>query len=148
MRRWLTMTVAGLGLAALTACQCMMCSEGAIPDLTGEWQVAHYSHHHAKHGHLVNANPEAVWRITSQEGRHFTGERTYTRHAIDGKILKESFSGVIAADNVRFYIVDHEEDIGFGEVLSADELSVCILGKTHSDREPRAGHVRLLRSGQ
>jgi hypothetical protein len=136
------MAAAAVALMVFSACHIIGGSD-EVSSLKGEWKVASYGHHHAKHGYMENLAPEAKWIILEQKGHHFHGERTYLRKTIDGKILKESFSGVISADNSRVFIVDHKEDMAFGDIVSEKEIVVYILGKTHADKEPRAGYIVL-----
>ncbi len=148
MKRLLVLVLALSTVLCVGGCKsgsCCMWGGASLPDLKGEWDVETYSHHHAKHGYLENSDPVAKWTIVEQKGKHFHGERTITRKKIDGEgtSIKEGFSGVISSDNRKLYIVDHEEDIVIGEMLSDTEMVLYILGKTHKDNEPRAGYVTL-----
>jgi hypothetical protein len=145
MKNLIMMAMTALALIAFNACQITGSHHGSaeVPNLKGEWKVASYSHHHAKHGYMENLTPEGTWTILDQQGHHFNGERTYQRKTIDGKTLQEGFSGVISACNRRIYIIDHAEDMAFGDIISDDEIVVYILGKTHADKEPRAGYIVL-----
>lgn len=139
------MAMAALALIAFNACQITGhgCRNDEVPNLKGEWKVVSYSHHHAKHGYTENLAPTGKWTILDQKGHHFNGERTITRKNIDGKTIQEGFSGVVSACNRRVYIIDHEEDMAFGDIISENEIVIYILGKTQADKEPRAGYVVL-----
>jgi len=140
------MAMAALALIAFNACQITGhgCGSDEIPNLKGEWKVVSYSHHHAKRGYLESLAPEAKWIILDQKGHTFHGERTIMRKTLDGKTFQEGFSGVVSACNRRVYIIDHEEDMAFGDIISKDEMVIYILGKTtQADKEPRASYVVL-----
>jgi len=146
MKPLVTMLAATALLAFFAACRTTCPCNSAtttIPDLKGEWDVVSYSHHHAKQGFLENSAPIAKWTILEQQGRHFHGTRTFHRQKLDGKTYQEGFSGVISTDGTRVYIIDHKEDVAFGDLLSDTDMTVYILGKTHADREPRAGYIVL-----
>ena len=136
-------------LLALTALAFMYGCQSArtLPDLAGTWKVAEYSHHHEKHSFGLQQEPDSEWVISRQDGIHFEGRKVYTRKILnETDSMSESFSGVIRKSYDQVYIVDHEDDIIIGDIISPDELHLYILGSTHSaEEEVRAGFIRLVR---
>jgi hypothetical protein len=116
-------------------------ADSAIPDLTGTWQTKSYGHHHEKDGFLTHAEPAGQWVIKEQKNRFFHGERTYVKKH-DKKKYIETFSGVISKDGKRLYIVDHDEDFLFGDVLSATSIELILMND--GDKNPKDRAVRLI----
>lgn len=116
-------------------------ADPAIPDLTGKWQTKSYGHHHEKEGHFANAEPAGQWIIKEQKNRFFYGERTYVKKR-DKKKYKDTFSGVISRDGKRLYIVDHDEDFLFGDILSPTSIEIILMND--GDKNPKTRAVRLI----
>ncbi len=70
-------------------------------------------------------------------------ERTYIKKSINNKTLKESFSGVISRDGKRLYIVDHDEDILLGEMITEDCIELVIMNDGDKNRHSRIGLIEI-----
>jgi len=131
-------------LAALTfSLAAPALAQSAVPDLTGKWVTKAYSHHHEKRSFFTNAQPDGTWVIKEQQGRFFHGERSYVRKQIGNKKVTEGFSGVISRDGKRVYMVDHDEDMLFGDIVSADEIELVIMNDGDRDKHSRIGLIEI-----
>jgi len=128
---------------------CMLFSAGtalgepSIPDLTGKWETITYGHHHEQRGFAAPAAANGKWIIKKQEGRLFYGERTYTRARHDSKIITEGFSGVVSRDGKHLYMVDHDEDILFGDILDNGSIEFVILNDGERNNQSRIGLIEI-----
>ncbi|MBM3162369.1 MAG: hypothetical protein FJZ79_03400 [Chlorobi bacterium] len=118
-------------------------ADPSIPDLTGKWKTVTYGHHHEKRGFASTSDANGKWEIKKQDGRIFYGERTYTRKPHDGKNITEGFSGVIARDGKRLYMVDHDEDILVGDILSDNVIELIMINDGDSDHNSRIGLMEI-----
>ncbi len=134
-----------MGLMAVLMCLSAgtLSAESVIPDVKGKWVAKSYAHHHENRGFFTNDAAGGVWIIKEQQGRFFTGERTYIKKQINNKTLKESFSGVISRDGKRIYIVDHDEDILFGEMIAENCIELVIMNDGDKNRHSRIGLIEL-----
>jgi hypothetical protein len=118
----------------------------AVPNLTGKWATKSYGHHHQKRGFYTNSEVDGQWVIKEQQGRFFYGERTYTKKQISKNKVTEGFSGVISRDGKRVYIVDHEEDILIGDILSDTAIEFVIINepeKGDKNHQPSVGLMEI-----
>lgn len=118
-------------------------ADPSIPDLTGKWESVSYGHHHEKRGFASTSEANGKWEIKKQEGRIFYGERTYTKKLHDGAKIKEGFSGVIARDGKRLYMVDHDEDILVGDILGANAIELIMINDGDSDHHSKIGLMEI-----
>jgi len=128
----------------------MLLSVGAVlagsnpmPDLTGKWKTMSYGHHHEAKGFFSSTEVEGKWTIKEQQGRFFTGERTYIRKAMDNKEITEGFSGVISRDGKHLYMVDHDEDILMGDILENDVIELVMINDGDASNHSKIGLVEL-----
>ncbi|MFH2122891.1 MAG: hypothetical protein ABIJ50_05340 [Pseudomonadota bacterium] len=135
---------------AVTFASCILFSAGAVlaasspmPDLTGKWQTKSYGHHHETRGFFTAADVDGKWTVKEQQGRFFTGERTYFLKSHDNKKITESFSGVISRDGKRLYVVDHDEDILLGDILDNDSIELVILNDGDKENNSRIGLIEI-----
>ena len=108
-------------------------AESTIPNLKGKWTTKSYAHHHKQRGFFSDSEAGGQWVIKEQQGRFFYGERSYTKKQISKKKGAEGFSGVISRDGKRVYVVDHEEDILIGDILSDNSIEFIV------NNEPEKG---------
>ncbi|MFA4916592.1 MAG: hypothetical protein WC560_07980 [Syntrophales bacterium] len=122
-------------------------AESSILDLTGKWTTKSYGHHHEKRGFFSNSEADGKWVIKEQQGRFFYGERSYTRKQIDSsKVTTEGFSGVISRDGKRLYIVDHDEDILIGDVLSDGSVELIMMNDGDKNHHSKIGLIEIERA--
>jgi hypothetical protein len=120
-------------------------AESSIPDLTGKWTSKSYGHHHEKRGFFSNPEANGKWVIKEQQGRFFYGERSYTKKQISKKNVTEGFSGVISKDGKHLYMVDHDEDILFGDILSDGSIELIILNDGDKNHHSTIGLMEIER---
>jgi hypothetical protein len=121
----------------------IVCAESGMPDMEGKWVAKTYAHHHEKQGFFANENPGGIWIVEEQQGRFFTGERTYVKKQITDKETTESFSGVISRDGKRIYIVDHDGDILLGEIISEGCVELVIMNDGDANRHSIVGLIEI-----
>jgi hypothetical protein len=121
----------------------MVFGEPSVPDLTGKWETITYGHHHEKRGFAAVSAANGKWIIKKQEGRLFYGERTYTRARHDGAVITEGFSGVVSRDGKHLYMVDHDEDILFGDILGNGSIEFVILNDGDRNNQSRIGLIEI-----
>ena len=121
-------------------------AESSIPDLTGKWKTMNYGHHHEQRGFLSNSEAEGSWMIKEQQGRFFYGERTYTRKQLGNSKVTESFSGVISRDGKRLYMVDHDEDILIGDILSDGSIELIMINDGDKNHHSKIGLIEIERA--
>jgi len=119
-------------------------AESSIPNLKGKWTTKSYAHHHKKSGFFSHPKVEGQWVIKEQQGRFFYGDRSYTMKQISNKKVTEGFSGVISRDGKRVYIVDHEEDILIGDVLSENSIELVIINEPEKNDKNHHSSVSLM----
>ncbi len=115
----------------------------SIPDLTGKWETKSYSHHHESRGFAFASKAVGKWTIKDQQGRLFHGERTYIRTKYDGMEITEGFSGTISRDGKRIYMVDHNEDILFGDILKNGSIELVIMNDGDQDKHSKIGLIEI-----
>jgi hypothetical protein len=123
-------------------------AESTVLNLKGKWTTKSYAHHHQKRGFFTNSEVDGQWIIKEQQGRFFYGERSYTKKQISKKKGAEGFSGVISRDGKRVYIVDYEDDILIGDVLSDNSIEFIIINeaeKGHKNHQPSVGLMEIER---
>jgi len=120
-------------------------AEATVPDLTGTWATKSYSHHHEKQGFFSNPDVDGQWIIKKQQGRLFHGERSYTMKQISTEKITEGFSGVISKDGNRLYMVDHDEDILFGEILSNGLIELIMINDGDKNNHSKIGLMEIER---
>ena len=118
-------------------------AESTIPDLTGNWTSKTYSHHHEKHGFISNPKANGNWVIEKQMGRLFYGERIYTRGSFSSEEVTEGFSGVISRDGKRLYMVDHDEDILIGDIVSDGSIELIIINDGDENKHSKIGLIEI-----
>lgn len=121
-------------------------AQSTIPNLKGKWTTKSYAHHHKKGGFFSHSEVNGQWVIKEQQGRFFYGERSYTLKHISKKKATEGFSGVISRDGKRVYIVDHEDDILIGDVLSDNAIELIIINepeKSDKNHHPSVGLIEI-----
>ncbi len=135
---------------AVVFASCVLFSAGAVlaasspmPDLTGKWKTKSYGHHHETRGFFAAADVDGKWTIKEQQGRFFTGERTYLLKSHDNKKITEGFSGVISRDGKHLYMVDHDEDILMGDILENDSIELVILNDGDKENKSRIGLIEI-----
>jgi hypothetical protein len=135
---------------AVTFASCILFSAGGVlaasspmPDLTGKWRTISYGHHHETRGFFTAADVDGKWTIKEQQGRFFTGERTYFLKSHDNKKITEGFSGVISRDGKHLYMVDHDEDILMGDILENDSIELVILNDGDKENNSRIGLIEI-----
>ncbi len=116
----------------------------SIPNLKGKWTTKSYAHHHNKGGFFSNPKVDGEWVVKEQQGRLFYGERSYTMKQIKNKKVTEGFSGVISRDGKRVYIVDHDEDILMGDILSENSIELVIMNEPEKSDKNRHASIGLL----
>lgn len=121
-------------------------AESAIPDLTGKWKTMYYGHHHEQRGFCSNSEAKGNWVIKEQQGRFFYGERSYTMKAFDRSKVTEGFSGVISRDGKRLYIVDHDEDILIGNILSDGSIELIMINDGDKNHHSKIGLIEIERA--
>ncbi|MDO9528078.1 MAG: hypothetical protein Q7J27_02855 [Syntrophales bacterium] len=123
-------------------------AESTVLNLKGKWTTKSYAHHHSKRGFFSNSEVDGQWIIKEQQGRFFYGDRSYTKRQISKKKGTEGFSGVISRDGKRVYIVDHEDDILIGDVLSDNSIEFIIINeseKGNKNHQPSVGLMEIER---
>jgi len=120
-------------------------AESSIPDLTGNWKSKSYSHHHEQRGFISNSEADGNWVIKEQRGRFFYGERSYTKKAISSSKVTEGFSGVISRDGKRLYMVDHDEDILIGDILSGETIELIMINDGDENQHSKIGLIEIKR---
>jgi hypothetical protein len=120
-------------------------AQSSIPNLTGKWVSKSYAHHHEKTDFFTNTSLDGQWDIKKQEGRLFYGERSYTMKGGDGSKIKEGFSGAISRDGKRLYLVDHDEDYLFGELLPDGSIELIIMTDGDKNNNSRIGIMEIKR---
>lgn len=126
MKRFFSLLVPFAICIILAACSGK--TESSIPDLTGNWVTKSISYHHEERGFIpLFEQTDGKWVIKEQKGQVFWGERVYTKIKHDNSVITESFSGVIARDGKRVYIVDHIQDKIFGEVLTDGTIELVMM---------------------
>ncbi|MDD3814485.1 MAG: hypothetical protein PHZ02_07540 [Desulfocapsaceae bacterium] len=135
---------------AVAFASCILISAGTVlaasnpmPDLTGKWETKSYGHHHEERGFFSTTDVDGKWTIKEQQGRFFTGERTYFLKARDNKKITEGFSGVISRDGKHLYMVDHDEDILMGDILENDSIELVILNDGDKENNSRIGLIEI-----
>ena len=123
----------------------VLAGSNQIPDLTGKWKTMSYGHHHEAKGFFTTKEVEGKWTIKEQQGRFFTGERSYIRKAIDNKEITEGFSGVISRDGKHLYMVDHDEDILMGDILENDVIELVMINDGDASNHSKIGLLELAR---
>jgi len=113
------------------------------PDLTGNWETKTYGHHHEEKGYLEPGEGSGKWSVKEQKGRFFHGERTYVRKRLDNKTVTEGFSGVISRDGKHLYMVDHDEDILFGDILDDGSIELIMLNDGDENSSARIGILEI-----
>lgn len=120
-------------------------AESSMPDLTGKWKTMSYSHHHEQKGILFNSEADGKWVIKEQHGRFFYGERSYIMKAFNNSKVTEGFSGVISRDGKHLYMVDHDEDILIGDILSNGSIELIIINDGDKNHHSRIGLIEIER---
>lgn len=120
--------------------------ESSMPNMAGNWEARSYGHHHEQKGFFTNAQADGKWVISKQQGRFFYGERTYTERHLSNKKVKEGFSGVISRDGKRVYLVDHDEDIMFGEFLPDGSIELVMMNDGDRNNHSRIGILEIQRA--
>ena len=118
-------------------------AQSPVPDLKGKWKSKTYSHHHEVKGFFSHPKIDGDWIIKEQQGRLFYGERSYTMKHRSKKKVKEGFSGVISRDGKRVYIVGHNEDIIFGEILSDESIELITMDDSENNHPSTIGLIEI-----
>jgi len=122
-------------------------AETSIPDLTGKWISKSYAHHHEQSGFFSNKEADGKWTIKEQQGRFFYGERSYTKKSTNPEeVFTEDFSGVVSRDGTRLYLVDHDEDILFGEILTDGSIELIMINDGDKNQHSKIGLLELGRA--
>ena len=119
-------------------------AESAIPNLKGKWTTKSYAHHHKQRGFFSDSEAGGQWVIKEQQGRFFYGDRSYTKKQVSKKGGTEGFSGVISRDGKRVYIVDHEEDILIGDVLSDNSIEFIVINEPEKNDKNHQSSIGLM----
>jgi hypothetical protein len=119
-------------------------ADSNIPNLKGKWATKSYAHHHKSAGYFTHPGPEGEWVISEQQGRFFYGKRSYTKIHLGKAKATEAFSGVISRDGKRVYIVDHEDDILIGDVLSNHSIEFVIINEGEKSDKSHHAHIGLI----
>jgi hypothetical protein len=122
----------------------MVFAQSSIPDLKGKWKTKSYGHHHEKRGFFTNAEANGIWVVKEQQGRYFSGDRTYVMKQISNENVTEGFSGVISKDGKRVYLVDHDEDFLMGDILSSDSIELIIINEPEKSIENHHSSIGLI----
>jgi len=120
------------------------CAQSSMPDLKGEWKTNSYGHHHEKRGFFSNSEANGKWVVKEQQGRYFSGERTYVKKQISNQNVTEGFSGVISRDGKRVYLVDHDDDFLIGDILSNDSIELVIITEPEKGIENHDSSIGLI----
>jgi len=120
-------------------------AESSIPDLTGKWTTNSYDRHHEQKGFIFDSEAGGKWLIKEQRGRYFYGERSYVNKQLNNFKTTEGFSGVISRDGKRLYVVDHDEDILIGDILSDGSIEFIILNDGDKNHHSRIGLIEIER---
>ena len=120
-------------------------AESSMPNLTGKWKTRNYGHHHEQRGFFSNSEADGKWVIKEQRGRFFYGERTYTKKQIDRSKVTEGFSGIISRDGKRLYMVDHDEDILIGDILSDGSIELIKINDGDENHHSKIGLIEIER---
>ncbi|MFH1728337.1 MAG: hypothetical protein ABIA04_07960 [Pseudomonadota bacterium] len=120
-------------------------AESNVPDLKGKWQSKTYTHHHEKDGFFTNSKANGQWIIKEQHGRLFSGERTYIKVQVSKDKITEGFSGVISKNGKRIYMVDHNEDILFGDILADGSIELVLMNDGDESHNSKIGLMELER---
>ena len=120
-------------------------AESTVLNLKGNWTTKSYAHHHEQRGFFTNSESDGKWMVKEQQGRFFYGERSYTRRQISKKKVTEGFSGVISRDGKRLYIVDHDEDILIGDILSDGSIELIMINDGDKNHHSRIGLMEIER---
>lgn len=120
-------------------------AESSTPDLIGKWKTMNYGHHHEQKGFFSNSEANGKWVIKKQQGRFFYGERSYIMKASGSSKVTEGFSGVISRDGKRLYIVDHDEDILIGDILSNGSIELVMINDGDKNHHSRIGLIEIER---
>lgn len=120
-------------------------ADSHVPDLKGKWISKTYSHHHENNGFFARAKSKGAWEIKEQQGRLFSGERSYIMTHRNKKTVKEGFSGVISRDGKRIYMVAHNEDMMFGEILSDGSIEIVTMDDSEKDHPATIGLIEIER---
>ena len=118
----------------------------SMPDLTGKWKTVNYGHHHEQRGFISNSEAEGSWIIKEQQGRFFYGERTYSRKQLSNSKITEGFSGVISRDGKRLYMVDHDEDILIGDIVSDGSIELILINDGDKNNHSKIGLIEIERA--
>jgi hypothetical protein len=121
-------------------------ADSSMPDLTGKWKSRNYAHHHEQRGFFTNSEADGEWVIKEQQGRFFYGERSYTMKALGSSKVTEGFSGVISRDGKRLYMVDHDEDILIGDILSDGSIELIMINDGDKNHHSRIGLIEIERA--
>ncbi|HNQ80248.1 MAG: hypothetical protein PHF93_10345 [Acidobacteriota bacterium] len=119
--RGFTLVLTGCLFLAGLAVPPVPAADDALPRLVGIWKGIERDMHWEESGFTMNDESpvKAVFEIKEQKGRVFTGVRTWTNRQ---GTFSEPFSGVIAADTKRLYMVDHEDGYLFADIAGANEI--------------------------
>lgn len=120
MRRFTLVLTGCLILAGLAAAG-VPAAEDSLPRLLGTWKGVERDMHWEESGFVTTGDlpVQVAFEIKEQKGRLFAGVRTWTNRQ---GTFSESFSGVIAADAKRLYMVDHEDGYLFADLVGTDEI--------------------------
>ena len=66
--------------------------------------------------------------------------------AFDRSKVTESFSGVISRDGKRLYIVDHDEDILIGDILSDGSIELIMINDGDKNHHSKIGLIEIERA--
>lgn len=96
-------------------------ADDSLPQLIGTWKGVERDMHWEESGFVMTGDMpvKVAFEIKEQKGRLFTGVRTWTNRQ---GTFSEPFSGVIAADTKRLYMVDHEDGFLFADLAGANEI--------------------------
>lgn len=119
--RGLTFVLTGCLFLAGLAVPAVLAADDSLPQLVGTWKGVERDMHWEESGFVMTGElpVKVAFEIKEQKGRLFTGVRTWTN--LQGT-FSEPFSGVIAADGKRLYMVDHEDGHLFADIAGANEI--------------------------
>ena len=112
------LSVLALVIVAVAASTVVLAGDN-VPDLVGRW-IGTNTMHHKQLGFTTN---KLEYVVEEQQGRVFKGYKTLTM-LHDKSKRKEGFAGVIKKDNKTFYVADHIDGIEFGNIDSADAVTI------------------------
>lgn len=99
-------------------------SVAEVPNLVGLWSGVGTGYGDEQ-GYVSDEDSDILtMNVTEQQGRIFNGVVTYMEEGVE---MAEEFAGVIALDNVTFYIAEFGAGYDVGTIISEDEIELLYL---------------------